>query len=223
MPRQARHRTRCGQRGQRRDRRRQFADVVQVDVEAGVARRDPSPRGVNPSWSHRRHRSVCSRSRMVSAGCTLRPRPAGDAHLPAGDDRGGQERHRVGQVGLDVPVPGGDRARCHPPPVGHGVVDGDARLAQHRHRHRDVRRRRHRLRRCARRSGRRRTWRPTAAVPRRTATTPTRRSRRCRPRPSRCRARGTAARRRRVRRRGRAARRAAVRSAARGPVRRRRR
>ena len=36
-PGQLRHRARCGQRGQRRHRRGQLADIVQVDVEAAVA------------------------------------------------------------------------------------------------------------------------------------------------------------------------------------------
>ena len=61
------------------------------------------------------------------------------------------------------------------------VVDVDARLAQHRHRHRDVRRRRHRLAGVhdGQPVGERRAR--TAAGRRRTATTPTRRSRRVPP------------------------------------------
>ena len=39
------------------------------------------------------------------------PRPARHPHRTAGDDRRGQERHRVGQVGLDGPVPRRNRAR----------------------------------------------------------------------------------------------------------------
>ena len=42
---------------------------------------------------------------MASAGCVLARWPPRDAHDPSAGDRGGEERHRVGQVGLDHPVP----------------------------------------------------------------------------------------------------------------------
>ena len=57
-------------------------------------------------------------ARMASAGCVLTVRPARDPHGPAADDGRGQERHGVGQIGLDDPVPRGDRAGGDPPAVG---------------------------------------------------------------------------------------------------------
>ena len=82
---------------------------------------------------------------MSSAGWMLACGQPVDPDDSAADHGRGQERHGVGQVGFNDPVPRGNRAGRDPPAVGVGVVDVDAGIAQHRHRHRDVRRRRHRL------------------------------------------------------------------------------
>ena len=139
---------------------------------------------------------------MVVGGLQAGRRPARDAHRPAADHRRGQERHGVGQVGLHLPVPRRDRARGDLPAVRRLVVDLDPGLPQHRHRHRDVRRRRHRRAGVHDRQPVGERGARTAAARTRTATTPTRRSRRCRRAPTRCRSPRTAWRRRRRRRRG---------------------
>ena len=71
--------------------------------------------------------------------------PVGDGDPTAGGGREGEERGRVGQVGLDVVVDGPDRPGGDRPAVGVAVVDLDPVLAEHLHRHLDVGERRHRL------------------------------------------------------------------------------
>jgi len=44
-------------------------------------------------------------------------------HGTPGGHRSRQERHRVGQVGFDAPLPGRDRCGGYPPAVGLAVVD----------------------------------------------------------------------------------------------------
>ena len=117
MPRELRHRAVGGQRGQRRDRGRQLADVVQVDIEPAVELRALHLqiriylwRTAEPSFSRM--------PRMASAGWMLTCGQPVDPHDPAADHCRGQERHGVGQVGLDDPVPRGDRAGRDPPAVG---------------------------------------------------------------------------------------------------------
>ena len=113
IPVQLRHRTRRGERGQRRNR------------TAPVRRRRAGRRR-----SRRRLATPCT-SRYESAvpdngtqlledaedgvgGLRAGRWPARDAHDPAARDRGREERHRVGQVGLDHPVPCGDLGRATP-------------------------------------------------------------------------------------------------------------
>ena len=116
---------------------------VQVRHRAG---RRPAPRAPRPTGPARRRRAGRRRSRRTRRrhpslrgtnhpGCTVdpsvceqiedgvgrlhaRPRPARRcAPCPPRDDGGGQERHRVGQVGFDGPVPRRDRARADAPAV----------------------------------------------------------------------------------------------------------
>ena len=117
---------------------------------------------------------------MASAGWMLAVRPAAHPDGTAGDHGRGQERHGIGQIGFDDPVPRGDWARARRASGWPAVVDVDARIAQHRHRHRDVRRRRHRLAGVHDREPVGERAHRTAADRRRTATTRRRRSRRCR-------------------------------------------
>ena len=123
-PGQPGNRPRCCQRRQRRHRRRQLPDVVKVDVKARVA-----AVRLGSADFQKRIRLLHSRSEQSHdvedgiGGLHADARPAGDAHHAAGDHGSGEERHRVGQVRFDIPVPGGDRPRLHEPPVGGGVVD----------------------------------------------------------------------------------------------------
>ena len=79
------------------------------------------------------------------AGLGRRARPVAHDHLAAAHRGQREERRGVRQVRLDGAVERADRAGRDRPPVGVGVVDLDAVLAQHRHRHLDVGERRDRL------------------------------------------------------------------------------
>ena len=67
-------------------------------------------------------------------------RPAGDGDGAAGDQCGGKERRRVGQVRLHVHRAGAQRPRMHPPGVGAGALDPHPGVVQHPDCHRHVRR-----------------------------------------------------------------------------------
>ena len=100
---QLRHRTRGGQRGQRRHRRCQLADLVQVDVEAAVGLRTLHLQvGITMADNRTQLLQDCQDG---VGGLHAGRRPPRHAHGSAADHRGRQERHRVGEVGLDVPVP----------------------------------------------------------------------------------------------------------------------
>ncbi len=109
----------------------------------------------------RRRPSRASRSGSAAPAWVVVAGQSGTRHLPAGDQRRGQERRGVGQVGLDDDVAGRDRAGRDPPQVGRAVVDVDAgRSRSIGDRHGDVRQGRQRrpprgAGRARRRSGRR--------------------------------------------------------------------
>ena len=81
-----------GQRGQRRHRRRQLADVAQVDVEAVVGRR-PVHLEVRISLGDNGIQ-LAQDAQDVVGGLHAGRRPAGDAHRAAGDHGRRQERQR---------------------------------------------------------------------------------------------------------------------------------
>ena len=170
-----------GQRAQRGEDRGQLAHLAEV----GDQRRDRA--GAGDLQAVRRSRSTSApiaAEQPVELGAGLGGdlRPVAHGHPPAGDQRRGEERGGVGEVGLDDDVAGGDRPGRHPPAaVGGG--DLDAVLAQRRHGHLDVRHRRHAAGRATGR-GPRRSGRRPAAARRRSART---RWRRPRPRPPRTR------------------------------------
>ena len=86
---------------------------------------------------------MSSRSRTKSPPWVVYCGQPGHVHPAAGDQRGGEELGRVGQVGLDLHVEGVDLARLDPPGVHLAVVDDDARVAQRLDGHLDVRQARH--------------------------------------------------------------------------------
>ena len=97
--------------------------------------------------------SRVSAARICAAGCGLRW-PVPHRHRSAGHQRRGQERHGVGQVGFHRDRRGRQRARMNPPDIRNGASGSPgrpapparlhvgARIPQHLHGHRDVRRRR---------------------------------------------------------------------------------
>ena len=103
-----------GERGQRGHHRGQLADLGQVDVDAVQPGRPAHghARGVEVHLAA--HRAQQVEDGRAGLGGVLRP--AGDGHRAAGDDRGGQERRRAGQVRLDVQSPAriGPGATRHP-------------------------------------------------------------------------------------------------------------
>ena len=102
---------------------------------------------------------------MVSAGCVLTCGQPATRTIPPLTTAAARNGHRVGQVGLNHPVPRRDWAGETLPPVVLRVVDADARVAQHRHRHRRRAAPTAPTRRCARSSGRRRTPRRDSSSP----------------------------------------------------------
>ena len=141
---QPRHRAGRGQRGQRRHRRAPARRRRAGRRRSPGSRRRPATSRYESVMAHSRSDQLRGSSRMVSAGCTLtvgQPAMRTVPPVTAAAARNGTEFDRSGSIG---PVPRRDRAGLHPPLVGRGVVDVDAGLAQHRHRHRDVRGRRHR-------------------------------------------------------------------------------
>ena len=132
----------AGQRREHRHRRGELADVAQVDVESRV--------GLRPAHFKVRIRLFHNGIQLPKdaqnrlGGLDAGRRPAGDANRARADHGRGDERDGIGQVRFDVPVPRRDDAGPHLPTVGCRVVDVHAGLAQHRHRHGDVRRRRQR-------------------------------------------------------------------------------
>ncbi len=163
-----------GQGGEGGHDRGELAGVVQVDVEPGdlAAALHGQPGRVEGDVGAHRVEDVAQR--VAGLGRALRP--ARHLHPAAGHERGGEERRRVGQVGLDLDVERVDLARADPPGVRLGVVDLHPGVAQHLDRHRDVRLARHRLARRGARSRPRRTGRRPAAGRRRTGWTSRRRS-----------------------------------------------
>ena len=135
-------RRRVGERGEGGDDRGELADVVQVDVEAASWPR-PADGEPGPVEAHLgAHRVEDVAERVTGLGGVLRP--ARHPHPAAGDQRRGEERRGVGQVGLDLDVEGVDLGRLDPPGVGVAVVDDDAGVAQRLDGHLDVRLARHR-------------------------------------------------------------------------------
>ena len=135
-------RRRVGEHGQRGQRRGQLADVGQVGGQA--VHRAGAPHG-QPGWCQGdlAAHPVQQRAELVDRlGAAVRPAPQGD--LAAGDQGGGEERHRAGEVRLDLPAAPGERAGLDRPHVGGGVVDGRPGGPQHLHGHPQVRRGRHR-------------------------------------------------------------------------------
>ena len=78
----------------------------------------PEPRTVSPSCCRLTSAPIASRrSRSASPAWVVALRPVGHRDPPTGDQRGGEERRGVGQVGLDLDVEGADRSRLHRPGV----------------------------------------------------------------------------------------------------------
>ena len=110
---------------------------------------------VRTALAHNRTELLQDRDRIASAGWMLtcgQPVTRTIPPLTTAAARNGTALDRSGSM---IQCRARNRAGRDPPAVGLRVVDVDAGIAQHRHRHRDVRRRRHRLARCARSSVRR--------------------------------------------------------------------
>ena len=122
--------------------RGQLADVGQVGVDA--VRRCRCRARSGPPWPS--VRSPPMRGEELAqpvARLGGAARPAGHGDRAAGDQRGGQERGRAGEVGLDVPAAARRAGPARPATRRACVVDVGAGGAQHLHGHPQVRRARH--------------------------------------------------------------------------------
>ena len=122
MPRQLRHRAGRGQCGQRRDRRGQLADVVQVDVEARRSRRRALHLEVRIALAHSRTDHLEDVEDGVGRLHADRGQPVTRTVPPVttAAARNGTAFDRSGSM---TQCRGGDRAGRDPPAVGRRVVD----------------------------------------------------------------------------------------------------